>query len=78
MRKNIKMLICALAVVGITTLGTPVAFLQNITDIVVEAGATEARAYIYEWAYKVMNGHVYKRLFNCTTEEWVGDWILVQ
>ena len=32
---------------------------------------------IIEWRYKVENGLLYKRLFNYTTEQWVGYWILV-
>lgn len=79
MRKNKKMLFCALAVMGITTLGAPIASVQNVIQLIaVEANAAEARAYIYEWYYKVIDGHVYKRLYNATTEEWAGDWILVQ
>lgn len=79
MRKNVKMLLCALAVMGITTLGTPIAVVQNTFNLTaVKADAAEARAYIYEWFYKVIDGHVYKRLYNCTKEEWVGDWILVE
>lgn len=34
-------------------------------------------AAIIEWRYKVENGKLYKRLFNYTTEQWVGEWILV-
>lgn len=78
MRKR-KMLLCALAVMGVTTLGAPVASVQNVIRLTaVEANAAEARAYIYEWYYKVIDGHFYKRLYNATTGEWAGDWILVQ
>lgn len=79
MRKNMKILMCTLAVLGISTLSSPVALVKNMMEpIVVEADAAEARAYIYEWYYKVIDGHLYKRLFNETTEEWVGDWILIE
>lgn len=78
MRKR-KMFICALAVMGITAFGTPAASVQSVFHLTaVEADAAETRAYIYEWYYKVIDGHVYKRLYNATTEEWVGDWILVE
>ncbi len=30
-----------------------------------------------EWRYKIENGKVYKRLYNYTTQQWIGDWILV-
>lgn len=79
MKNNMKMLVCALAVMGITTLGTPVASVQNMFNLMnVEASEGEARAYIYEWYYKVIDGHLYKRLYNATKGEWAGDWILVQ
>ncbi|MEJ8738656.1 hypothetical protein WKT02_14540 [Erysipelotrichaceae bacterium HCN-30851] len=31
-----------------------------------------------EWRYKIMNGRVYKRLFNASKNRWETDWILVQ
>lgn len=30
---------------------------------------------LYEWRYKVINGELYKRLYNKTQEKWVGPWI---
>ena len=32
---------------------------------------------IIEWRYKVENGKLYKRLYNCTESKWIGNWILV-
>ena len=32
---------------------------------------------IYEWRYKLINGKLYRRLYNLTASEWVGDWELV-
>lgn len=29
------------------------------------------------WLYKIENGKVYKRLYNCSTGVWIGDWIYV-
>ena len=37
----------------------------------------ESRADIIGWRYKTENGRVYKRLFNYSKNEWIGDWILV-
>ncbi len=28
-----------------------------------------------EWVYQLIDGKYYKRLYNYTTNEWVGDWI---
>ena len=30
-----------------------------------------------EWRIKIENNKIYKRLYNVTTDEWVGDWIYV-
>lgn len=37
----------------------------------------EERSDIYEWRYKLINGKLYRRLYNLTASEWVGDWELV-
>lgn len=29
----------------------------------------------YVWRYKTENGVLYKRKYNVTTQQWVGDWI---
>lgn len=30
------------------------------------------------WVYAEMNDKLYKRLYNATTTEWIGDWIYVK
>lgn len=39
--------------------------------------AISPRAEIIDWRYKVVNGVLYKRLYNYTRQEWVGKWIRV-
>lgn len=34
-------------------------------------------AEILEWVYRVTDGKIYKRLFNCSTQQWAGEWIYV-
>lgn len=29
-----------------------------------------------DWRYKVENGKIYRRLYNYSMSQWVGDWIL--
>lgn len=48
----------------------PVFAQDNISQI-------EPRSDIIDWKYKVENGKLYKRLYNFTKEQWIGDWILV-
>lgn len=79
MKKRMRVLMCALAAMGITTLSSPVIFAQNVAVPMAEEGTTiQPRDYIYEWYYKVIDGHLYKRLYNATSGEWETDWILVQ
>ena len=34
-------------------------------------------AEILRWVYRETDGKIYKRLLNCTTQQWVGEWIYV-
>lgn len=66
---------------GIACLGMTV-LLSPVTTLTVEAAtATEETvspcADNIGYRYKTENGKVYKRLFNYTTGEWIGDWIYV-
>ena len=36
------------------------------------------RAPALEWRYKFIDGKLSRRLYNCSTQEWVGDWELVE
>lgn len=29
------------------------------------------------WKYEYRNGRLYKRLYNASTDQWIGDWIPV-
>lgn len=78
MKNKMKILICSLAVLGVMAFGEPISFMQQTSNLTIEVNASEARAYIYEWYYKVIDGHLYKRLYNASTGEWAGDWILIE
>ena len=38
----------------------------------------QPRADIIEWVYEIRGNKVYKRLYNTSTGEWIGDWIYVR
>lgn len=38
---------------------------------------TELRSDVKEWKYQVINGRLYKRLWNSTKQCWETDWIPV-
>ncbi len=35
----------------------------------------QPRAPIIKWVFKEENGIIYRRLYNYSTGEWIGDWI---
>lgn len=39
--------------------------------------ASIARSDDIRWVIKTENGKTYKRLYNFSTGEWIGDWILI-
>lgn len=53
-----------------------------ITSVPVQAAPAQDDAvmplsdYIY-WRFKIEGTHLYKRLFNYSTAEWIGEWIYV-
>jgi hypothetical protein len=52
---------------------------QNITVKAMdsqESISAITRSAIIDWRYKVENGRLYKRLYNYTYQNWVGDWEL--
>lgn len=58
---------------------TLMAFICPIASIPVQASEAtiQPRQDILEYLYKVENGKLYKRLYNSSTGNWVGDWIYV-
>lgn len=70
MKKVLTALMSALIfTIGLTQ---PLSILANDDSNVL----IEPRADIIEWRYKVVNGKLYKRLFNYSKNQWIGDWIL--
>lgn len=47
----------------------------TITTYAAESETLMPYADITEWRFKVENGKIYKRLYNCSTGNWEGDWI---
>ena len=76
-----KQVLCAMVVMGMTVLSAPFVSAQEMQVVsVAEVSQEESqpRTDIKEWRFKVMNGHLYKRLYNRSTGNWETDWILVQ
>ena len=76
-----KQILCAMAVMGMTVLSAPFASAQEMQVVPVTEVSQEdvqARTDIKERRFKVENGHLYKRLYNCSTGNWETDWILME
>lgn len=43
----------------------------------IKATEVEVRVDKIIWKYKMINGKLYKRLYNATDDIWIGDWIPV-
>lgn len=65
-----KIYALCLAMACVFSFVQPVFAQENLVQI-------EPRADIVGWKYKTMDGKLYKRLYNYTKEQWIGDWILV-
>ena len=59
---------------SITTLAAEPAE-ANVETSVEASSDTVTYAAVTEWRYKVINGHVYKRLYDKTNKIWLTDWI---
>lgn len=71
--KAISILGLALAITG----GAGVqASAHSLTNINTES-TIRPLADIIDWRYKIEDGKMYKRLYNYTTQQWVGEWTLV-
>lgn len=78
-----KVWLCAFAMMGVSVLITPVspAYAEEtsvLENLDVEESGIETRTPKIDWVYKVINGHLYKRLYNYSTGRWESDWILIE
>lgn len=74
---------CAATLLGASVLMTPVSSVYAedvvvVEDANVDSPDAETWSSKREWVYKVIDGHLYKRLYNYTTNSFESDWILVQ
>lgn len=63
----------ALPSLSVTSFAEPAISTEAEADEAVSA--VTARKAITEWRYKVINGKLYKRLYDTTHEKWLTDWI---
>ncbi len=73
-----KTVVSSLIVMAFLTFGSPAIMAQEIAYASTDTQEVQPRTDIKEWRYKVINGRLYKRLFNASTGRWETDWILVE
>ena len=66
-----------LAGVALCALAVLVAPALSLTTYASDGSDVSTCADAIEWVYKVMDGKMYKALYNFTTAEYVSDWIYV-
>lgn len=76
--RNKKLMKQIAAVGGAVCLALTV-LLSPVTTVSVQAAAprndeASPQHDIIEWRYKVVSGSAYRRLYNYTINDWVGDW----
>lgn len=52
-------------------------FSSAFPGMTAQAATIMPRAPIIEWRYKVVNDKLYRRQYNCSTQEWIGEWELI-
>ena len=79
MKKTLyALLICttltvSLPALSVSSLAAPA---ETTTDRSIETSSDVlARKPVTEWRYNVINGYLYKRLYDKTNEKWLTDWI---
>lgn len=78
MKKRIKIFLGVLAVASTMILSMPAIASQNEQPFFENGfSSIQPRTDIKEWKYAVINGNIYKRLYNYSTGRWETDWILV-
>ncbi len=79
MKKTLyALLICSTLTVALPALSVSsfAAPAESIADTSVDTTSDVlARKPYTEWRYKVINGKLYKRLYDATNEKWLTDWI---
>lgn len=85
MTKKLKMILPILSLILLLTPGTTTAAASNsIAEATIVTTASNDNETVMpmsddiRWVYKTSaDGKRYKRLFNYSTGQWIGDWILV-
>ena len=76
MRVLLATLGVSLAVCFLLPAGTVLAA-EHSSAITQYDDAIEPQSHALRWIYKIENNKRYKRLYNASTGDWIGDWIYI-
>lgn len=70
-------IVCSLALLLLLPVSAKPVQAASITPqtTATEGETIQPRAPIIRWILKEIDGKMYRRLYNYSTEEWIGDWI---
>ncbi len=71
-RKNLVILTICLSILFSFAPASAVYAMEPIS--ITEPDTVSPCAHYTEWRYKVVNGMLYRRLYDCTDQCWIGDW----
>lgn len=78
--KKVTMKLLVVLLMCVVLVGTYSSFAEDLVTTyavdIVENIQSQMEADVLVWRYKVENSLLYMRLYNSTTNEWIGDWIL--
>lgn len=70
--------VCLSAMLATTAYAAPASEGDDTTTNASETSETiSPQSDVLRWYYKEENGKIYKRLYNASTKNWIGDWIYV-
>lgn len=76
LRRNILIGVSAIALsfMFVSTWGVSVHASEASGEIMVSEEGIDPHSEMIEWRYKVVDGVLYRRLYNYTEQHWVGEW----
>lgn len=77
--KKIILTVASVLALSVCSIMPAVTVSASSQEVVVEqyGNSITPRSDIKKWIYKVEDGKIYKRLYNASTDTWLGDWIYV-
>lgn len=77
MKKRISRAILLMLCLEVISYPYSKVFAQETCEDTINVEEMVVRANSREWKYKIIDGKLYRRLFDATNGKWIGEWELV-